>query len=177
MRRRPQIPGESVVCVTLRLLLSSGSIRPSSWHSALEESKKEGFVNRTVNLVRLGFGLALVGLAGCSPGAVPSSPLAAANTSPAMSSASTSASGAASIASRTSDKVSLCHATGQGAYQLLSVAAPAESAHLGHGDGQIGDPYPGQRGYIFGPTCEPVRDQCSSGGSSGASSGASSSGC
>lgn len=49
------------------------------------------------------------------------------------------------------DMVDLCHVTGNGSYQLISVAEPAVEAHLNHGDvepdgkgncGPIGDPEP-----------------------------------
>ena len=50
-------------------------------------------------------------------------------------------------------KVELCHRTGAGFYVLISVGAPAEPAHLAHGDGKVGEPVPGQPGSVFSPTC------------------------
>jgi hypothetical protein len=50
-------------------------------------------------------------------------------------------------------KVTLCHKTGNGSFHLITVGAPAEPAHLAHGDGKPGGPVPGQPGKIFGPTC------------------------
>jgi hypothetical protein len=50
-------------------------------------------------------------------------------------------------------KVSLCHRTGNGSFHLITVGAPAEPAHMAHGDGKPGGPVPNQPGKIFGPTC------------------------
>jgi hypothetical protein len=53
-------------------------------------------------------------------------------------------------------KVSLCHRTGPEGYALIQVAAPADPAHLAHGDGHVGDAVPNQPGRVFGPACEVV---------------------
>lgn len=50
-------------------------------------------------------------------------------------------------------KVTLCHRTGNGSFHLITVGAPAEPAHMAHGDGKPGGPVPNQPGRIFGPTC------------------------
>jgi hypothetical protein len=50
-------------------------------------------------------------------------------------------------------KVQVCHRTGNGSFHLISIGAPAEPAHLAHGDGKPGGPVPGQAGSVFGPTC------------------------
>jgi hypothetical protein len=50
-------------------------------------------------------------------------------------------------------KVQLCHGTGNGSFHLISVGAPAEPAHLAHGDGKPGEAVPNQAGSVFGPTC------------------------
>ncbi|MEO5898170.1 MAG: carboxypeptidase regulatory-like domain-containing protein [Vicinamibacterales bacterium] len=49
--------------------------------------------------------------------------------------------------------VELCHRTGNGSYQLLSVAISAEPAHRAHGDGKIGEAVPSQAGKTFGTGC------------------------
>jgi len=50
-------------------------------------------------------------------------------------------------------KVELCHRTGNGSYQLLSVAISAEPAHRAHGDGKIGEAVPMEAGKTFGTGC------------------------
>lgn len=50
-------------------------------------------------------------------------------------------------------KVKLCHKTGSGRYQSIEVSVSAEPAHRAHGDGQIGEPVPGQAGKVFGAGC------------------------
>ena len=42
-----------------------------------------------------------------------------------------------------SGKVSLCHHTGNGEYQLIDVDVNAEPAHRAHGDAKVGEPVPG----------------------------------
>ena len=54
-------------------------------------------------------------------------------------------------------KEAVCHRTGEDErYLKISVGRPAVPAHLGHGDGQIGDPVPGQFGRVFDESCLPV---------------------
>ena len=50
-------------------------------------------------------------------------------------------------------KVELCHQTGNGSYQLISVSISAEPAHRAHGDGKIGEAVPAQAGKTFGTGC------------------------
>lgn len=57
-------------------------------------------------------------------------------------------------ADNTNGKVSICHRTQGGIpFVLISIAPTAVDAHLAHGDGTIGDPYPGQPGMRFGSDC------------------------
>jgi hypothetical protein len=54
------------------------------------------------------------------------------------------------------DKLTVCHfkqATGE--WELRTVAAPALSKHLAHGDGLPGDEVPGMPGYRFDDACVP----------------------
>lgn len=120
-------------------------------------------MNRVSLSLGLVIGVALAGLvSACTTSVSPSAPSAL----------SVQASGGASIASRNAGKVDVCHGNGQGAYSLLSIASAAEAAHLGHGDGRVGDPFPGQSGFVFGPSCEAVSG--GGGGSSSSCGGASS---
>ena len=51
----------------------------------------------------------------------------------------------------------ICHRTGGGrGFVRLSIASAAVAAHLRHGDGQVGDPVPGQPGMVFDATCAAV---------------------
>jgi hypothetical protein len=51
-------------------------------------------------------------------------------------------------------KVEICHHSDTGGiFRPLSVAAPAVSAHLDHGDGMPGGEVPGMAGYVFGDGC------------------------
>lgn len=49
--------------------------------------------------------------------------------------------------------VTLCHRTGNGSYQLLTVSVSAEPAHLAHGDGYPGQAVPGVPGRSFSASC------------------------
>ena len=51
-------------------------------------------------------------------------------------------------------KVQLCHALGNGRYNLIEVSVSAEPAHRAHGDGKIGESVPGSAGKVFGSGCE-----------------------
>jgi hypothetical protein len=57
--------------------------------------------------------------------------------------------------SRSSAKVSLCHATGNGEYHLIDVSVSAEPAHRAHGDAKVGEPVPGTQRQIFDANCRP----------------------
>jgi hypothetical protein len=58
--------------------------------------------------------------------------------------------------SRSSGKVSLCHRTDNGEYQLIDVSVNAEPAHRGHGDAKVGEPVPGTQKQMFDASCRPV---------------------
>jgi hypothetical protein len=57
---------------------------------------------------------------------------------------------------RSALKLQLCHRTGNGSYHLINVSVNAEPAHRGHGDGEIGDPVPGDPTLRFDENCEPA---------------------
>ena len=50
-------------------------------------------------------------------------------------------------------KVGVCHSEGNGTFHLVSISDKALPAHIDHGDGQPGDPVPGQSGKQFGADC------------------------
>jgi hypothetical protein len=50
-------------------------------------------------------------------------------------------------------KTDVCHAHGDGTFDLITVADPAIDSHIAHGDGLIGDPVPGQPGFVFDEAC------------------------
>jgi hypothetical protein len=50
-------------------------------------------------------------------------------------------------------KVTLCHRTGAGFYNLLTVDVDAEPAHRAHGDAKPGEAVPGVQGKTFSPGC------------------------
>jgi hypothetical protein len=54
------------------------------------------------------------------------------------------------------DKVTLCHAEGNGTYHLIDVSQSAEAAHRAHGDAKVGEAVPGQPGQIFNSDCQPI---------------------
>jgi hypothetical protein len=53
-------------------------------------------------------------------------------------------------------KVTLCHAEGTGDYHFITVSEDAEGSHRDHGDGEVGDPVPGQTGKTFDENCQPA---------------------
>ncbi len=53
-------------------------------------------------------------------------------------------------------KIDVCHREGNGSYHLINISERALSAHLGHGDGQPGDPVPGMAGKVFAEDCSVV---------------------
>lgn len=57
---------------------------------------------------------------------------------------------------RTSGKVELCHATGNGTYQKIEVSVSAEPAHRAHGDARVGEPVPGNTTRTFDSSCRPT---------------------
>ena len=58
------------------------------------------------------------------------------------------------------NKVSLCHATGNGTYVRISISVAAESAHREHGDAAVGENVPGQPGHIFDNQCMSIALPC-----------------
>jgi len=50
-------------------------------------------------------------------------------------------------------KIEICHRTGAGFYNLISISVNAEPAHRAHGDAKIGEAVPGQPGKTFGAGC------------------------
>jgi hypothetical protein len=50
-------------------------------------------------------------------------------------------------------KVTLCHRTGAGKYNLLAVDDDAVPAHRAHGDAKVGEAVPEMAGKVFGPSC------------------------
>lgn len=56
------------------------------------------------------------------------------------------------------NRVDVCHLNGKGEYNKITVADAAFETHLVHGDGAVGDPYPGMSDYIFGDDCQPIFD-------------------
>ena len=57
---------------------------------------------------------------------------------------------------RTSGKVELCHATGNGTYHAIEVSVSAEPAHRAHGDAKVGEPVPGDTTKTFNSSCVPT---------------------
>jgi hypothetical protein len=57
---------------------------------------------------------------------------------------------------RAESKQSICHRTGAGAYNLISVSASAEPAHRAHGDAKVGEPVPGDTTRVFDAQCRAV---------------------
>ena len=60
---------------------------------------------------------------------------------------------AAPAAQEPEPKIEICHRTGAGSYNLISISVNAEPAHRAHGDGKIGEAVPGMPGKTFGPGC------------------------
>ena len=60
-------------------------------------------------------------------------------------------------------KTDVCHSHGDGTFDLINVADPAVEKHIEHGDALIGQPVPGQPGFVFDEACgvipEPVQDE------------------
>ena len=54
---------------------------------------------------------------------------------------------------RTESKVSMCHRTGAGAFNLISISTNAEPAHRAHGDAKVGEAVPGQPTLVFDAQC------------------------
>jgi hypothetical protein len=53
-------------------------------------------------------------------------------------------------------KVDVCHAEGNGTYHLIEIAEPAYNTHIAHGDAGVGEPVPGQPGFVFDAECNLV---------------------
>lgn len=60
---------------------------------------------------------------------------------------------AAPVAEEPGPKIEICHRTGAGFYNLISISVNAEPAHRAHGDGKIGEAVPGMPGKTFGAGC------------------------
>jgi hypothetical protein len=56
-------------------------------------------------------------------------------------------------------RVDVCHLTGNGSYNLITVSESALDAHVRHGDGQPGDAIPDGSGWVFGEDCSPEPPQ------------------
>jgi hypothetical protein len=54
------------------------------------------------------------------------------------------------------DKVMLCHNTGNGTYHQIEVSVSADPAHRAHGDAKVGEPVPGTQRQIFDASCRPT---------------------
>lgn len=54
------------------------------------------------------------------------------------------------------NKTEICHLTGTGEFIKINVADAARDAHLGHGDGGIGDDVPGMSSFAFDELCQPI---------------------
>lgn len=52
-----------------------------------------------------------------------------------------------------SQKITLCHKTGNGRYVKINVSVNAEPAHRAHGDAAVGEAVPGVAGTIFNSSC------------------------
>lgn len=57
---------------------------------------------------------------------------------------------------RSNEKISLCHNTGTGTYNLINVSVNADPAHRAHGDGVPGGPVPNSPSQMFDAACKPV---------------------
>ena len=51
----------------------------------------------------------------------------------------------------------MCHVTGNGRYNLITVNGDSQQAHLDHGDGVPGGDVPGMASFIFDSNCTPVQ--------------------
>ena len=49
--------------------------------------------------------------------------------------------------------MTLCHRTGSGRYNMITVDRNAEPAHRAHGDGKVGEAVPDMAGKTFGGGC------------------------
>lgn len=62
------------------------------------------------------------------------------------------------LTTNVAEKTDLCHKRDDQGYMLISVADASLEAHELHGDGAVGDPVPGQEGFVFDDECVPVED-------------------
>jgi hypothetical protein len=53
-------------------------------------------------------------------------------------------------------RVTLCHASGNGRYQPITISSAAAPAHRAHGDAAPGEPVPGLSGMVFDEACAPL---------------------
>lgn len=54
------------------------------------------------------------------------------------------------------NKVDVCHSEGNGSYHLINIAEPAYPSHVSHGDAGVGEPVPGNEGFVFDEDCNLV---------------------
>ena len=86
------------------------------------------------------------------------SPVSPAPLDPAMTNTNLTTNAQAATAVRPSSAtVRLCHVTGNGRYQALTVGDNAEAAHRAHGDARLGEAVPNASGMVFDENCEAVR--------------------
>ena len=52
-----------------------------------------------------------------------------------------------------SQKVQICHRTGNGSFHIIEISVSAVPAHRAHGDGMVGEAVPGSPGKVFTATC------------------------
>ena len=108
---------------------------------------------------RLRLGVCLAGAASlimtaCESRISPTSPTGSSGTvTTAVSTAATS-----STSNAQESQVDVCHARGNGNYDLISVNGNALSAHVSHGDAQPGDAVPGVHGMRFDEACNQVAE-------------------
>jgi hypothetical protein len=65
-------------------------------------------------------------------------------------------SGGVNPISAAEQRLNICHLTGQGVFQLITVDASALLGHFDHGDGVPGGAVPDQPGFTFDDTCAEV---------------------
>jgi hypothetical protein len=57
---------------------------------------------------------------------------------------------------RSSGKISICHRTDAGFYNLIEISVSAEPAHRAHGDAKVGEPVPADPTKVFDSSCKPT---------------------
>jgi hypothetical protein len=89
----------------------------------------------------------VIAAVGCEMGSLPTVP----SSESAGTGSGVSAGGA--VAQVQAAKVAMCHVTGNGHYQWISISVHAIPGHYKHGDAQPGEPVPARVGYRFDSTC------------------------